>query len=316
MVEEKIPRTAAERWLRLKSLYPIHESPAATHRAADSESSRSAPEVFETSFPNTPRRPALPVMPIDDEPSWVLPAVPDLAKPESKADFLVDEADNASVHRFEPVDRDRPPPRLERDNFAPFDDDVIAPPQRKAAVQEISTSAMPSMRQVSQKQMSLTPIAPVKYRKIGLISPFRERTDDGREIDHEIRTFARQQSDEVNLVFGSEPFPERAFPQMMKPWEAPNFFHYPLYFEDPALERYGHMHSPLGQVLISVGRFSTQLVCLPYQMTIDPPCREVYSLGWYRPGECAPKLHYQVPLNAKAAAVQAATVTGLVFLIP
>ena len=48
----------------------------------------------------------------------------------------------------------------------------------------------------------------------------------------------------------------------------------------------------------------------------NPNLSRLYALGWYRPGECAPKLHYQVPLNANAAAVQAATVTGLVFLIP
>ena len=100
------------------------------------------------------------------------------------------------------------------------------------------------------------------------------------------------------------------------PWDAPNYFHYPLYFEDPALERYGHTQHPLVQPIASIGRFGVQLLSMPYQMTIDPPCREVYSLGWYRPGECAPKLHYQIPLDAKAAVVQVATVTGLVFLVP
>ena len=59
-----------------------------------------------------------------------------------------------------------------------------------------------------------------------------------------------------------------------------------------------------------------QLVGLPYQMTIDPVYRRRYSLGWYRPGECAPKLHYQIPFSTRAAAVQAGVLTGLFFVVP
>ena len=338
MVDDSSPRTAVDRWRRLKTLYPIQEPPAETPtRAADAPraakierpfrlipdepttdtlrldsepksavadpvSSRTVPEAFETALPTLPRRPALPVTPIDEEPAWVLPV-----EVEPEAGFTVDESDDGGVHALEPSHS------LEPSHIVPVPvkDKVAAAPRRDAVSQESASSARPSTKQVSHAQ-----IAPVRYRRIGLINPFRERTVDGHEIDHDIRAFAKQQLDDVNLAFGDEPFHERNFPQVMKPWEAPNFFNYPLYFEDPALERYGHSHRPLIQPLVSIGRFSTQLVCLPYQMTIDPPCREVYSLGWYRPGECAPKLHYQVPLNAKAAAVQAATVTGLVFLIP
>ena len=342
VVDDAIPRTAVDRWRRLKSLYPIHEPAAATSiraadvtrptknegpvrtipeeptpesqqlktesrsETADPASNRTASEEFETSLPITQRRPALPVAPIDEEPAWVLPALPVLAEPESATDFVIDESDDGGVHTLEPI----------HVAPAPVKDESAVTPRREAASPESASSAKPSMRQVSQKRVSQTPIAPVQYRKIGLISPFLERADDGREIDQDIRAFARTQTEDLGVAFGTESFPERAFPQVVKPWEAPDFFYYPLYFEDPALERYGHAHCPLIQPFVSIGRFSTQLVFLPYQMTIDPPCREVYSLGWYRPGECAPKLHYQVPLNAKAAAVQAATVTGLVFLIP
>ena len=54
----------------------------------------------------------------------------------------------------------------------------------------------------------------------------------------------------------------------------------------------------------------------PYQMTIDPILKKTYSLGWYRPGEPAPMLLYQVPWNAEAAAAQAGVMTGLFFLVP
>lgn len=99
-------------------------------------------------------------------------------------------------------------------------------------------------------------------------------------------------------------------------WEASQLFSNPLYFEDPPLERYGHSHHKLVQPFVSAGRFGTQLIGLPYQMAIDPICKKMYALGWYRPGECVPHKHYQIPLNAKAAIVQGSVVTGLIFLIP
>ena len=326
------PRTAVDRWRRLKSLYPIQEPSAASsnHAAevpraaksqglvrpltaepttesqlsvtessstvADPVSSVPEPEAFETPLSVLSQRPALPIAPIDEEPAWVVPV---LDEPAPESDDTIDETDDGGVHTLEPS------------HFAPPPIESELPPHREVATKQIASSVRPATKQVSHAQ-----IAPVRYRKIGLINPFRERADDGREIDQDIREFAKKQTEELNLAFGAEPFPERAFPQVVKPWEAPNFFYYPLYFDDPALERYGHTYHPLAQPFVSIGRFSTQLVFLPYQMTIDPPCREVYSLGWYRPGECAPKLHYQVPLNCKAAAMQAATVTGLVFLIP
>ena len=108
----------------------------------------------------------------------------------------------------------------------------------------------------------------------------------------------------------------RKFEEVLFTWEATNLYHNPLYFEDPALERYGHTYHSLVQPFASVGRFGVQLIGLPYQMTIDPIRQKDYTLGWYRPGECAPKLFYQIPWNARAAKVQAGVMTGLIFLIP
>ena len=99
-------------------------------------------------------------------------------------------------------------------------------------------------------------------------------------------------------------------------WEPTNFYYYPLYFSDPALERYGHSYPRVIQPLASIARFGTQVVFLPYQMAITPPCKPEYPLGFYRPGEYAPKLHYPIPLNAHAAITEAAVVTGLFFIIP
>jgi hypothetical protein len=109
---------------------------------------------------------------------------------------------------------------------------------------------------------------------------------------------------------------ERAFGDMNDMWCASNLYHNPLYFEDVQLERYGHVKcNEFVQPFVSVGKFGAQLVGLPYQMALDNPhdCR--YALGYYRPGECAPRLHYRVPLNARAAIVSAPIYTGAVFLL-
>ena len=108
----------------------------------------------------------------------------------------------------------------------------------------------------------------------------------------------------------------RNYEAILYQWQASNLHHNPLYFQDAGLERYGHVHHELVQPFVSVGKFGLQLVGLPYQMTIDPVCRKQYALGYYRPGECAPKQTHQIPWNSTAALNQVAVVTGLTFAIP
>ncbi len=115
---------------------------------------------------------------------------------------------------------------------------------------------------------------------------------------------------------GTAPYQERDFPEVVFSWDASDIWYNPLYFEDVALERYGHVHHPLLQPFVSARRFGAQLVLLPYQATIDPICKKIYPLGYYRPGEWAPYKCYQIPLNADAGAVQAGVMTGLFFLFP
>jgi len=99
-------------------------------------------------------------------------------------------------------------------------------------------------------------------------------------------------------------------------WAPTNFYHYPLYFEDPALERYGHTYHPLIQPFASTGRFAGQLVGLPYQMVLHPVHSRQYALGYYRPGEVAPKKHYQIPFNTEATIMETAAVIGLFLILP
>ena len=53
----------------------------------------------------------------------------------------------------------------------------------------------------------------------------------------------------------------------------------------------------------------------------DPHSRQMVQaivdpLGYYRPGDCAPWTCPAVPISYRGLAVQAATVTGIVFLLP
>lgn len=109
---------------------------------------------------------------------------------------------------------------------------------------------------------------------------------------------------------------ERAAPTTHYHWMASNLTHDPLYFEDVALERYGHTYSPVVQPLVSVSKFGLQLAGLPYQMALNPVWCEQYPLGYYRPGDCAPFLRYRIPFNKEAAITSAGVYTGLFFLFP
>lgn len=59
-----------------------------------------------------------------------------------------------------------------------------------------------------------------------------------------------------------------------------------------------------------------ELSLLPYQMTIHRPRECIYLLGYCRPGNKVPNLAYVPPLRLDAAAVEAAAITGAVFIIP
>ena len=176
------------------------------------------------------------------------------------------------------------------------------------------------------------PIArtPDQLRKIGEILPYHDYEPDPDVDDPCLYLCPRPDGlpckeyaageivppcpEEVGL--GDEPFVPRAMPPSVFAWKASNVHYNPLYFEDVQLERYGHSYGDCVQPFVSLGKFSVQLVGLPYQMALDPPCKDIYPLGYYRPGEPAPKLFYQVPLNARAAAVAAGFYTGVGVILP
>ncbi len=233
----------------------------------------------------------LPISDFEAEPSWVSASAADLndlidAEAEQGKDAAESESLGNAVEKSEPE---------------------TAVPAASPTGTESKNVPMPKTNEPGYTRQSGARRPP----KMNEISPHYDVT-----IDQDIREFAKEQARQYNVEFSKGPFPQRSFPGLVYQWEPSNLYHLPLYFEDPQLERYGHTYGPIAQPFVSIARFSTQLAFLPYQMTIDPVCTPKYALGWYRPGDCAPKLHYQPPLNATAAAVEAGVVTGLFFAIP
>ena len=304
---------AADRWKQLKSQYQSLDegSPSPVPRtipsrvkppvrpipdhdqdedSGDWAEETVAPPVHRvTARPSAAQADPLPISPVEDEPAWLSGELPDAGPATHEA-----RPATASVSGLD-LDEDDPDDGAQIVSQADDVEDVSPVPQRQPAENGGRALLKGSRRP----------------RSIREISPHYDTN-----IDQDIRQFARLQATQYGLQFGQGVYPPRQFPGFIYQWEASNMYHYPLYFEDPALERYGHTRGCISQPVASIARFGTQLVFLPYQMTLDPVCTPMYTLGWYRPGDCAPKLHYQPPLNGTAALVEVGVVTGLFFAIP
>lgn len=163
-----------------------------------------------------------------------------------------------------------------------------------------------------------------KLRRITEISPFFDYDPQGGDACQHLCPVPPSICD-PNAGFlcpEEKPLPEtrtadRYFADMNFFWAPSNIHYNPLYFNDPVLERYGQVRvHDVVQPFYSMARLGIQLIGLPYEMALHPMCDHEYPLGYYRPGDPAPKLIYQPPLNAKGGAVAAGVYTGLIFLVP
>jgi hypothetical protein len=96
-------------------------------------------------------------------------------------------------------------------------------------------------------------------------------------------------------------------------WKASSLCHKPLYFEDVQLERYGHSWTPGLQPFMSAGHFFFSIPRLPYKMGLESPCECHYTLGYYRPGSCAPYMIEPIPFSLRGAVYETLAVTGFAF---
>jgi hypothetical protein len=101
--------------------------------------------------------------------------------------------------------------------------------------------------------------------------------------------------------FQAPQFAARNFAPTLFTWKASGTCHKPLYFEDVQLERYGHSWNPVLQPFVSGAHFFVSVPLLPYKMGLNPPHECMYTLGYYRPGNCAPYMFEPIPLSLRAA---------------
>ncbi len=101
-----------------------------------------------------------------------------------------------------------------------------------------------------------------------------------------------------------------------KVWVPGGFCHQPLYFEDPMLERHGHVRFPHIQPVASAARFFGTIPLMPYLATLRHPLDEVHTLGAYRPGTATPVLRYRAHYDPVALRNQAIVTAGAAVAIP
>ncbi|MBN1396350.1 MAG: hypothetical protein JW959_15100 [Pirellulales bacterium] len=115
---------------------------------------------------------------------------------------------------------------------------------------------------------------------------------------------------------GDIPFKPRSFAPITYTWTASGLCHKPLYFEDVQLERYGHMAGPWLQPFASGAHFFATIPILPYKMGIELPNECMYTLGYHRPGNCAPYMLDPIPLSVRGALFEAGAWVAGVYMIP
>jgi len=134
----------------------------------------------------------------------------------------------------------------------------------------------------------------------------------------EIKLWTRPHDGNVppECPLGEKQFPERCFAPITYTWKASALCHKPLVFEEKQLERYGHSFRPVVQPICSAAHFFMCVPAMPYILGVEPPNECIYTLGYYRPGSCAPYTLDPLPLSVRGAVMEGAAVTGLVFLLP
>lgn len=115
---------------------------------------------------------------------------------------------------------------------------------------------------------------------------------------------------------GDDQFRPRIWTPITFTWTASALCHKPLYFEEAQLERYGHTWGLCLQPVVSAAHFFVTVPIMPYLMGLNPPCECIYTLGYYRPGSCAPYMLDPLPLSVRAGLWEAGAWTGAAFVFP
>jgi hypothetical protein len=99
-------------------------------------------------------------------------------------------------------------------------------------------------------------------------------------------------------------------------WAPSNMAHQPAYWDRIPLERYGQSCHPLLEPLVSGAHFFAVFPIIPYKLGVDGTHDLVYTLGYYRIGDCAPATRQTLPWDWNGAALEAGAWTAGAFIIP
>ena len=204
-------------------------------------------------------------------------------------------------------------------------DDLLPPPSVDSLIAPKDTPGLPS---VDSMESSEAPKLPTTEEYIA--GNLKDRAQDCKnpddilysieELDHKtgIRDTSIANPDNrprtCDLAGGD--FVPRQWAPTTFMWQASGLCHKPAYFEDVHLERYGHSWGPYVQPLMSGAHFFLNVPILPYKMGLYPPNECIYTLGYYRPGSCAPYMLDPLPLSVRAGLAQAGAVVGMAYLLP
>lgn len=97
-----------------------------------------------------------------------------------------------------------------------------------------------------------------------------------------------------------------------KTWQAHNFYHRPLYFEEHNVERHGNRR-PFERVASTVHFFGT-IPQLPYKIGSLPPRKRIYTHGQIRPGDYSQFHIVKAPESRRGNALQTLVLLG--FILP
>lgn len=163
----------------------------------------------------------------------------------------------------------------------------------------------------------------------GKLEDYREGQVHIRTLNGSLRTFKPHELSDADWCFVTgwwelppecrfegEQYTVRDFRLTTFTWTAPSACHRPLYFEEVAVERYGHSAGPVAQPILSGAHFFGNIVMLPYHMGLNPPNECVYPLGYYRPGNCAPWLVHGFPMTTRGIKWQGLALGAAITLLP
>lgn len=154
----------------------------------------------------------------------------------------------------------------------------------------------------------LKPIRSIEIRKAVEVPPLSEM--DNPQL--------REPADQAGAMLRKRP-PFKFWPVYRDPWTANRdsfaFHHYPLWFEDPNLERCGRGKGHFTSVA-SFLQFNANIAFLPYRMTAEPWHSCVRTLPDCTVCQKFGCDAYLPPWSWRAAAVQAGCIVGFIYAIP